>query len=326
VKLALGRPEFKLFQIIVETNPHVFDTSGKSPVFIGYPNKIDYSKALAAAGGARVTVTKSTAKEQAFNSVPADDIEEEAHKVVYKDQIQHLRGFVKLIKSGATNLLMLTGPGGTGKTWNLESEMQAAGLEDGLGYFKTVGAGSASATYETLYNHRNEIILFDECDTLMNDSEVRAMIKASTDSGKIRKVSFNKKGLNYYDPATQAEPDEEGQLPRYFEFKGGIILVANVSLNKLDPDGAIRTRGFTMEINPTNEEMLDAISGLVQKMELPEGLTLSAKMRTEVFQFIKEHGGKKNRINLRTLNNALKVCAAYDGEDGWQEMVKHYSA
>jgi hypothetical protein len=212
-------------------------------------------------------------------------------------------------------------------THNLESEMRAAGLSDGDGYFKTVGAGSAAATYETLFNHRKEIILFDECDTLMNDPEVRNMIKAATDSGKTRKISFNKKGGNYYDPAFQEEPEEGGeQLPRYFNFEGGIILVANVSIKKLDPDGAIRTRGFVMEINPTKDEMLEVMRSLVNKIELPENLQLSNKLRQEVFEFIQESGGKQNRINMRTLVNALKVCAAYEGQEGWQTMVKNYVA
>jgi hypothetical protein len=123
VKLALGRPEFKLFQVIVETNPSVFDTSGKSPVFIGSPSKIDYAKALEAAGGATVRVSKSMAKEQDITPGSTNDLEDEAEKVAYADQLQHLRGFVRLIKSGATNLLMLTGPGGTGKCLRQDTEL-----------------------------------------------------------------------------------------------------------------------------------------------------------------------------------------------------------
>lgn len=115
VKLALGRQHFKLFQVIVETNPHVFDTSGKSPVFIGNPNKIDYARAIETAGGAHVKVTRSTAHEQSLDKTPEEDLEDQATKISYKEKVSHLAGLVKLLKSGATNALFVAGEGGTGK-------------------------------------------------------------------------------------------------------------------------------------------------------------------------------------------------------------------
>lgn len=320
-----NKTSYRLLKQVVKDNPKVFDFSGKSPIMIGSITGINLSTSIGNTGGAHVTVAKSTAQEVDIQKGSTATVEEEVERIAYKKQLEHMRGFVRLIKSKATNLLILTGKGGTGKTYSIEAEMQKAGLTDGDGYFKTVGAGSSSATYETLYKNRDKIIMFDECDTLMNDPEVRNMIKAATDSGKTRKISFNKKSANYYDPATEAEPEEDdGRLPRYFDFSGGIILIANVQLNKLDPDGAIRTRGFTMEINPTREEMLEVIGVLLDTISLPTSYPISSEERTKVYNWMIENGGRKSDLNIRSMRNALCVYSSFEGDDGWQEMIKNY--
>lgn len=329
VKLALSRQHFKLFQVIVETNPHVFDTSGKSPVFIGNPNKIDYARAIQAAGGAHVKVTRSVTHEQPLDKTPEEDLEDQATKLSYKEKVSHLTGLVKLLKSGATNALFVAGEGGTGKTFTVEEELAKQGLKDGDGYFKNTGSTSTAALYETLYKYRKEIVLFDDCDAVFGDQDSRNILKSATDTKAKRKVAYNKKGSSYYDPAFQAEPDDDSQLPKYFDFEGKIIFISNLPMKKLDPDGALRTRGFFVELSPSNEEMLEFMGEILGKIQLNDGLELSMKQRREVLDFVREGGGERanERISLRKLVRALNVRASFVDAPGdeWKTFVKNYS-
>ena len=99
-----------------------------------------------------------------------------------------------------------------------------------------------------------------------------------------------------------------GQIPRWFEFTGKIIFISNLPLNKLDPDGALRTRAFIIDINPTDVEVYDFMEKIVDKIKLEEGLSLDMKERKRVVGLLRK-GVSAQTANLRKLSRGLNMAA-----------------
>lgn len=256
----------------------------------------------------------------------------EGERVSFNDSLEHLEGLVEGIIKGSFNALFVCGKGGTGKTQTVEDTLAKHGLTDGAGYFKNTGAASASGMYALLYKYRKSILLFDDSDDALGDQTARNLIKAATDTKRVRKLAWSKKGGNMYDPDNEPERTTTGKdgeeeiddsrLPTHFNFEGRIIFISNLQLNKLDPDGALRTRAFVIAINPTTDEILEKMGQILNKIQLEPGLSLSPKERKEVLEVIK--GSKrKDQASLRTLVRGLNLAAS--GASNWRKLIELYA-
>jgi hypothetical protein len=125
------------------------------------------------------------------------------------------------------------------------------------------------------------------------------------------------------------EDDEEAgdMLPRYFDFKGKIIFISNLKLDKLDPDGALRTRGYIINVDPTDTEVYDYMLKIVDHITLDVDFALSAKARREVVDVLRNRKAKEGTVNLRQLVRGLNTRAGIekDGGNDWIGLVQRYS-
>lgn len=264
----------------------------------------------------------------------------EVDKVSFNDSLEHLEGLTEGLIHGSFNALFVAGRGGTGKTQTVEDVLAKNGLSDGSGYFKNTGSASPIGVYTLLYKYRDKIILFDDSDGALADQDARNLIKAATDTKKVRKIAWNKKSAGMYDPDAEGDdpegkddeeredgedgdkiPKDPDRVPRYFNFTGQIIFISNLSLDKLDPDGALRTRAFVIAINPTKEEMLDRMEQILHTIKLENG-SLDKKQREEVMGLIKT-SKRSGDASLRTLVRALNLAASK--AKNWQKLVELYA-
>lgn len=264
--------------------------------------------------------------EQYLQTSQEEELEEDPEtRVPFADSLEHLQGLVQGLIKGSFNALFVAGKGGTGKTQTVEDTLEAAGLRDGAGYFKNTGSASAIGIYTLLYQHRHDIILFDDSDGALGDQDARNLIKAATDTKKVRKLVWNKKMSNMIDPEMEDMdnlPEDDDRVPKYFNFEGRIIFISNLPLNKLDPDKALRTRAFVISINPTPEELIERMEQILHKIPLEDGLSLTKKEREKVLNTVKE-GKRKEEVSLRTLVRALNLAAS--GASNWETLVKLYA-
>lgn len=220
----------------------------------------------------------------------------------------------------------------TGKTQTVEDTLAELGKTDGNGYFKVTTSASPSAMYEILYKNKKSMVLFDDCDGALDTQDGRNMIKAATDTKHVRKVSWAKKGGGYYDPdavgdSDDGEDDIGDKLPRHFEYTGKIIFISNLPINKLDPDGAIRTRAMMIELNPTNNELYEFLGIIYNKIVIRDEdgqiRNLSNEKRREVVMKLKDIIAKKSEytVDLRFFIRAL--CLAGTGLPNWERMLKY---
>jgi hypothetical protein len=278
-----------------------------------------------------IEVTKGGTQEVFLKTKQEEDVEEAGHdRVPYGDVLEHLEGLTAGVIKGAFNSLFVAGKGGTGKTQTVERVLKEHGMSRGDGYHRIAGAASAAGIYPFLYHHRNDIILFDDCDGALADQDARNIIKSATDTQKVRELSWLKKASFTYD---DTDPDlSEDQLetlqtdvekaPRQFKFSGKVIFISNLPLAKLDPDGALRSRAFIIIVDPTNAELFEHMEKILYEVELEDGLTLSKAQRDEVLDVVKA-SKRKGDVSLRKLVRALNIAAS--GVPGWAKLVELYA-
>lgn len=289
---------------------------------------VDQAKILAAvfgSEGVEYTVTSGSAETYEVKGAETQDID----RMTYEEQLDSLKTGMKLLMSNATNAMFVGGRGGTGKTQTVEDMLHAAGKTDGEGYFKITGSATPVGIYRILYTHRKDIVLFDDSDSALNDQEGRNLFKAAADTKKVRKISWMKGGKNFVDPAEFDEDADDDTLPRYFEFTGKIIFISNLPLNKLDPDGALQTRGFVLNVDPTNEEIYEFMIKIADKIPLDVEYDLNHQERVEVVEVLKARKIAEKKANLRSLVRALNTRAGIELQGGtkdeWVKFVKLYA-
>ena len=288
--------------------------------------KIDSLKDSILSKAGVIEVTAGGTKEIYLKTKQEEAVEKEAEeRVPYGDVLEHLEGLVQGVIKGAFNALFVAGKGGTGKTQTVERVLHQHGLTDGNGYFKNTGSASAAGVYTLLYHHRNDIILFDDSDGALADQDARNLIKAATDTKKIRKMVWNKKSSFIFDPEAEdpeAYEDDLGMAPKFFDFKGRIIFISNLPLVKLDPDGALRTRAFVINVDPTDEELFEHMARILHDIKLEDGLSLSREQRENVLKVVKT-SKRKGDVSLRKLVRSLNIAAS--GVSNWEKLVELYA-
>jgi len=318
---------------------HLFGKQGRDVVFIGSVtdiNELLHNKQqilfdMGIAGSRPAQASRQSSSTQAPPHFAQSNQEEgverinpNASKMPYDEQLEDLRTLVNLTVCGASNACFVAGRGGVGKSHVVEETLAQLGMSDGEGYFKNTGTSSPSGLYKLMFKHKDDILVFDDSDGSLADLDSRNLFKAATDTKKVRKLVWTKSSKNLMDPETITEEDiEAGFMPSHFEFTGKVIFISNLSINRLDPDGALRTRALMINIDPTDDEVLEMMEKICMNVDLEDGLYLSKQERLEVVDALRESRNSIS-INLRKLVRGLNLRASNPNGD-WKRMVRLYA-
>jgi hypothetical protein len=162
--------------------------------------------------------------------------------------------------NGDIRALIVTGPPGVGKSFGVTSQMEKASMFDKIAgrkvRFEIVkGAMSAIGLFTTLYKYSDSknVLVFDDCD-IWEDQDAVNILKGALDSGKTRRISYNKDSRLLRN---------EG-VPNTFDFKGSVIFITNKSFDnkkasKIQPHlDALQSRCHFLDltINTERDKML----------------------------------------------------------------------
>lgn len=131
---------------------------------------------------------------------------------------------------GVVRGMVVTGPPGVGKSFGVEQVLDKNSLFDKMAgnrsRFEIIkGASSAIGLYKVLYQNadRNNVLVLDDCDTVLYDETSLNLLKAALDSSKKRKITWN---------TDSALLRREG-IPDTFEFKGSVIFITNLKFDRV---------------------------------------------------------------------------------------------
>ena len=226
--------------------------------------------------------------------------------------------------SGDIRAMIVTGPAGIGKSHGVNLQMEKASMFDKLAgkkvRFEVVkGAMSGIGLFAKLYKFSDakNVLVFDDCD-IWEDQDAINVLKGALDSGKTRRISWNKDSRILR---------EEG-IPNSFNFNGSIIFITNKSFDakkagKMQPHlDALQSRCHFLDLTVDTErdKMLrikqvhrDADGGLFADYDFTQVQT------DEIMSFIWDNHTKLREVSLRM---CLKVADLVKISANWRELAK----
>ena len=303
-------------------NKWIASYAGK--VLAASPNK-DYVISVIASGRCNKAVKMGVSQVREIGKA-AGDVAENGQQATDRfginERFDFLSDFVNMVADRTCASLIITGEGGLGKTYTVNRTLARAGLTnaaDAIGlssdnvlvesqsrkvYSVIKGFSTPKGLYRTLYENRNRIIVFDDCDSVLKDPVALNLLKGALDSYDKRIISWN------------AESFGDDDLPRSFEFKGGVIFISNLPLFKIDQ--AIRSRAICVDLSMNVAQKLERMRAIIMTEEfLPE---YSLETKQSALSFLDKMKEEAKELSLRTLISVTKVAAR---GDGWERRAEY---
>ena len=211
--------------------------------------------------------------------------------------------------AGDVRAMIVVGPPGVGKSYGVEKQLEHSGLFDKLSgrkikYEVIKGAMTPIGLYCTLYKHsdKNNVLVFDDCDSVFQDDLSLNILKAALDSGKKRRIYWN---------SDSAMLRREG-VPDMFDFKGACIFITNLQFSNLkskklqDHLEALQSRCHFLDLTlNTMRDRFLRIKQIYRKGELFADYDFTEAQGDEVINFMEENQAKLREMSLRM---ALKIA------------------
>ena len=267
------------------------------------------------------TVTDFTQNKVADSAVAHETDEEIIERTRMRFQI--LKDMTQAVKSGDVRAMIVTGPPGVGKSFGVEEVLAKDDLFDMMGQRKpkyeiVKGAMSAIGLYSKLYHfsESKNILVFDDCDSILLDDIALNILKAALDSSKKRTISWN----------TDSRLLRSEGIPDRFEFKGGAIFITNLKFENVRSKklqehlAALESRCHYIDLRmDTDREKMLRIKQIVKDGML-DSYELSDVAKDEVVSFIDDHRGVMRELSLRTVLKVADLRKSF--ADNWQNMAK----
>jgi len=225
--------------------------------------------------------------------------------------------------AGDVRAMIVVGPPGVGKSFGVEKQLEHSGLFDKLSgrrvkYEVIKGAMTPIGLYCTLYKHsdKNNVIVFDDCDSVFQDDLSLNILKAALDSGKKRRIYWN---------SDSAMLRREG-VPDMFDFKGSCIFITNLQFQNLkskklqDHLEALQSRCHFIDLtlNTLRDRFL-RIKQIYLKGELFADYDFTQEQGDEVISFMETNQNRLREISLRM---ALKIADLTKvSADNWKALA-----
>lgn len=235
------------------------------------------------------------------------------------ERFQFMRDMVTMLAKGDQASVVVTGPGGLGKSFTVNSALENAGLQDvshvaemDVGtlinpkkVFRVIkGFSTPKGLYRTLYENRDSTIVFDDCDSVLKDPVSLNLLKGALDSYSRRIISW------------RADIRDE-DLPTTFEFRGRVIFISNLPSAAMDQ--AVITRSMAVDLSMTTAQKIDRMRYLLAQADFMQEYDL--KYKQQAIDLIDEMQDRVKELSLRTLIQVTKI--AKSGGSNWKNLAEY---
>jgi len=223
-----------------------------------------------------------------------------------------LKEYITHIVNKRGHALIICGPPGMSKTYTVRRTLYFAGLKPRVDYSIEKGASlSLIATYDLLYKNRKRLLVLDDFDTPLTNPDTVNLLKSITDSYDKRILSLPKE-----DKMQSKGEVEKSASPSKFEYKGQLIIITNLTMDKIDP--ALLSRAPAFEVKFEGKEIIKALEDLLIYVN-PD---VPMEVKEEVYAYILDlyKKDKNIKITFRAMKSA--VDARTGAPHAWKEMTK----
>ena len=212
-----------------------------------------------------------------------------------------LSDLTTMVVTNITPSLIVTGEGGLGKTHSVTATIKDNDVDESNFMF-IKGYSTARGLYNTLYDNNGKLIVFDDCDSVLEDRVALNILKSALDSYEKRTISWS------------ARMNKADVYPQSFDFTGRIIFISNKDKSKID--GAILSRSLTVDLSMTPDEKIERMEYILPNI-LPD---YELEVKKDALKFLSDNKESDN-LNLRTLIMVSKIRSSY--EDTWEDLATY---
>ena len=234
-----------------------------------------------------------------------------------------LEDMTQAVKEGTVRAMIVTGPPGVGKSFGVDKVLQKEDLFNTLGnkkpkYEVVKGAMSAIGLYCKLYEYadKGNVVVFDDCDSVLLDDLSLNILKAALDSSTKRMIHWN----------TDSSKLRAEGVPGSFEFKAGGIFITNIKFDHVkskklqDHLAALESRCHYIDLQmDTEREKVLRIKQIVKDGML-NTYDFQNGEEEEVIGFIDDQKAKLRELSLRTVLKIADLRKSFPSN--WKEMAE----
>lgn len=241
--------------------------------------------------------------------------ESKAKQFPINDRFDYIGQIIQMIAKKQIPSMIITGPGGLGKTHAVMAGLKKAGLKDvselelgtsiaGMSSFRIIkGFSTAKGLYRVLFENQNNVVVFDDCDSVLHDSDALNLLKGALDSYDRRLITWN--------------TSIDSELPRSFVFRGAVIFVSNMSQAKIGQ--ALRTRSICIDLEMTEQQKIERMEAILETGEfLP---SMPVQFKREALELLRKNAKECTDLSLRSLITVSKIRAS--GQPGWEKLAEY---
>ena len=265
---------------------------------------------------------KSLEQIKVSDAVVAHESDEDIIERLRK-RFEILSSMTQAVKEGTVRAMIVTGPPGVGKSYGVEEVLSRQDLFNTLGnkrpkYEIVKGAMSAVGLYSKLYQYseKGNVVVFDDCDSVLLDDLSLNILKAALDSSKKRTISWN----------TDSRVLRTEGIPDKFEFKAGAIFITNIKFENVrskklqDHLSALESRCHYIDLQmDTDREKVLRIKQITEDGML-DHYEFEDPVKAEIIDFIIENRGRMRELSLRTVLKVADLRKSMPAN--WQDVAR----
>ena len=239
-----------------------------------------------------------------------------------RERFDILNDMTQMSIDGVIRGMVVTGPPGVGKSFGVEQVLEKNSMFDKLAGKKLrfgieKGAASAIGLYKLLYNYADSgnVLVLDDCDTVLYDETSLNLLKAALDSSKKRRLSWN----------TDSSLLRREGIPDSFEFRGSVIFITNLRFDKIrgkikDHLDAIMSRCHYLDLTmDTMREKMLRVKQIVGDGML-EDYKFTKAEQDEIVDFMITNQGRLREVSLRMCTKIADLRKSQS--DRWERMAE----
>ena len=240
-----------------------------------------------------------------------------------RERFDMLKEMTKAVKKGDVRAMIVSGPPGVGKSHGVEEVLERYKTLETLGgtkkYEVVKGAMSPIGLYVKLFKYadKDNVLVFDDCDSIFDEPLALNILKAALDSKKTRTIHWNTDSFKLRN---------EG-VPDSFRFEGSCIFITNLKFDNVkskklrDHLAALESRCHYMDltIDTEHEKMLRIRQVITDGML--DTYSFDDELKEEIIDFVDINKKRLRELSLRTVLKVADLAKAFP--DRWEAMAEN---
>jgi hypothetical protein len=268
--------------------------------------------------GFRMTKNKKMSLGLIKNTI--DTLVQPESRFTINERFSFVGDMMKMLAEGNQASVIVSGPGGLGKTFNVLSALKKAGLNDitlladfevgshinmSKSFRVIKGYSTPKGLYRLLYENRESIVVFDDTDSILKDTVSLNLLKAALDSYDKRIISWN-------------ADIRDDDLPTSFEFKGRVVFISNIPSIALDQ--AIISRSMVVDLSMSTQQKIDRMRFLISQNDFMTEYSKEAKQ--DALNFLESVQDKAKELTLRSLCQVVNIRTS-NPRNSWKNLAEY---